>query len=87
MKRLTAVLFVAAALPLVACNSSQKTQADTASMGAMNTKCPIMPDHKIDPAVTTDYKGGKVAFCCKGCIPKWNAATDADKAKMADKAK
>lgn len=39
-----------------------------------------MMGEDADPKITVDYKGGKVAFCCKDCIPEWNALSDAEKA-------
>ena len=65
MNRLTVALLVAAVLPLAACKSSQKSDSHAASMGAMNSKCPIMPEHKVDSAVTTDYKEHDNAFSGK----------------------
>src|SRR5256885_5411828 len=37
----------------------------------VNTTCPLT-DEKIDPAVTTQYKGKTVAFCCADCIKDFN---------------
>jgi YHS domain-containing protein len=36
------------------------------------TTCPIM-GKPIDKAVSTDYQGQKVYFCCAGCIDKFKA--------------
>lgn len=87
MKQLSTVLVAAALLALGACQSAQKTDsAAKASPGVMNTKCP-MAGEAVNPNVTADYKGGKVAFCCKGCMGKWNAKSDAEKAALLEKAK
>ena len=41
----------------------------------------------VDKAVTVDYKGGKVGFCCNKCAEKWNAMDDAGKKAALAKAK
>lgn len=76
------------------CQQEKKTEtaasnasAQPASMGVLNSKCPLMPDHPIDQAVTVAYGEGKVAFCCKGCIPQWNKLTDEQKAARLAKSK
>ncbi len=40
------------------------------------TTCPIMVGKPIDKAVSTDYQGKTVYFCCGGCINKFNAEPD-----------
>src|SRR5204862_727250 len=85
---------LACALVVGACHSSETkptkpaTPAPTkASMGVMNSKCPMQGEavDKDDP--TLDYKGGKVAFCCKGCMAKFNKLSDTDKAAKVAAAK
>ncbi len=49
----------------------------------VNDVCPIMGT-KIDPtkvpdALTREYKGQKVGFCCSDCPPAWDALSDAQK--------
>jgi hypothetical protein len=49
-----------------------------------NTRCPIMgspidPD-KVSDDLTRDFKGQKIAFCCKGCPSQWDSLTDTQKA-------
>jgi hypothetical protein len=54
----------------------------------VNDSCPIMgtpiePD-KVTKDLIRDYKGQKVAFCCKQCPSAWDKLTDAEKdAKLA----
>ncbi|MEJ2647352.1 MAG: hypothetical protein P8016_02940 [Sedimentisphaerales bacterium] len=54
----------------------------------INNKCPIMGS-AINPANVTEdlireYKGQKVAFCCKMCPAEWNKLSDTEKeAKLA----
>ncbi len=43
--------------------------------------CPVMGG-KVNPEVSAEYKGGKVAFCCPDCIPEFKEHT----AKYAAKA-
>ena len=44
----------------------------------VNTKCPMMGED-IDPTLTVNYKGMRVAFCCKDCIPDWEKLSEAEK--------
>ena len=37
----------------------------------INTTCPLT-DEKIDPTVTTQYKGKTIGFCCEDCIKKFD---------------
>lgn len=39
----------------------------------VNKMCPVMPDHKVDAAVTVQYKGKTIGVCCTDCVKKWNA--------------
>lgn len=55
-----------------------------------NARCPIMgapinPD-KVSKDLIRDYKGQKVAFCCKGCPSQWGRLTDTQKAAKLAKA-
>ncbi len=57
----------------------------------VNSKCPmwgapIEPD-KITEDLIREYKGQKVAFCCKECPPEWDKLTDAEKDAKLAKAK
>ncbi len=62
--------------------------ASSANAGMLaNSKCPIVPDHPIDPSVTVMFKGSKVAFCCAGCIDEWDKASEAKKSELLAKAK
>lgn len=45
-----------------------------------NTMCAVNPNDPVDPSVTAaEWKGQKIGFCCKGCIPQWNKMTAAQK--------
>ncbi|MFT3685551.1 MAG: hypothetical protein QM783_11585 [Phycisphaerales bacterium] len=91
MTRLLTLPLLTAALLLTACNSTQTAAVDehedkTKCMApkpgvitSVNATCAIMHDEPVDPELTTEWKGQKVGFCCKGCIPKWNKLTAAQK--------
>jgi hypothetical protein len=49
------------------------------NMGVINATCPVMGG-KVNQAVSVDYSGHKVGFCCPGCIDSWNEMTDEEKA-------
>ena len=64
--------------------SSTTGGAPVAAAKFVNSHCPIMTANAIDPAkvtdaLTRDYKGQKVAFCCAMCPPAWDKLTDAEK--------
>ncbi len=57
----------------------------------VNNRCPIWgapiePD-KVTEDLVREYKGQKVAFCCKDCPPVWDKLTDAEKDAKLAKAK
>lgn len=53
---------------------------------AVNTVCPVQPADAADPTVTVAYKGKTIAFCCKGCITKFNAMDEKGKDAILAKA-
>ncbi|GMU22704.1 MAG: hypothetical protein AMXMBFR13_27890 [Phycisphaerae bacterium] len=44
-----------------------------ATKPAANAYCPVMPEEKIDPAVTFLYQGKTIGFCCEKCLVKFKA--------------
>ncbi len=36
-------------------------------------KCPVTPEEPIDPAISTEYQGSRVYFCCQRCRKKFLA--------------
>ena len=57
----------------------------------VNSKCPIWgtriePD-KVTEDLIREYKGQKVAFCCKDCPSLWDKLSDAEKDAKLSKAK
>lgn len=52
-------------------------QQGAAHAVAVNANCPVMPEDDASASTTlVDYKGKKVALCCPGCVPTWNAMTE-----------
>jgi len=39
----------------------------------INEVCPVMPEEKADPAITVEYRGKTIAFCCDKCVRKFTA--------------
>lgn len=73
---------------LFAC-ASEKQEVKTPVAEApvvMNTRCPFSTQ-AVNPEITADYHGKKVAFCCKGCWSRWEKATDEQRAAMMAKVK
>ncbi|HYF15581.1 MAG TPA: hypothetical protein VD971_10975 [Phycisphaerales bacterium] len=75
MKKTIILACALGAAVLGACSGQQRG----GSMGALNSKCPIVPEDKVDGTVWTPYKDGRVVFCCKGCIHDWNRLSDEEK--------
>ena len=79
------------ALQLIGCSHRSDTPT-TAPAQFANTKCPIMTGNTIDPAkvtpaLTREFKGMKVAFCCGGCPPQWDKLSDQEKQAKLDAVK
>ena len=94
MRTMMTIAAVALFAGLGACSNNKAADAKgspaaaTANAGMLaNSKCPIMPDHPIDPKVTVAYKGGTVGFCCAGCIDEWDKMSESKKNEMLAKAK
>jgi RND family efflux transporter MFP subunit len=68
-----------AAAPSVAASSA----VPAGEFPFINRRCPIMgttiDPAQVTPALTRDYKGHKVAFCCAGCPDQWDKLTDAER--------
>lgn len=85
MNKLALVATASLALVLGACASNKSSQS--AGMGIVNSKCPIVPSHPSTNKTVVEFKGQKVGLCCAGCVGKWNALSDADKQARLDAAK
>ena len=85
---ITMTVLALAAAALVGCKGADKKDAPAAdasgakaSMGIVNTKCPMMLSHAAGTKVVVDFKGQQVGMCCKGCLPAWNKLNDEQKAE------
>ncbi|MCE5327022.1 MAG: hypothetical protein LLG01_11485 [Planctomycetaceae bacterium] len=74
-----------------ACKPKEGATPTEAKSAFANTKCPMMGSKidasKVTPALTREFKGQKVAFCCGGCPAAWDKLTDAQKQAKLDAAK
>ncbi|MBL8755110.1 MAG: hypothetical protein JNK15_17535 [Planctomycetes bacterium] len=84
MKNLTRSLVAFLALLAVAGCAGQK---QVAAPGLLNSKCAVSGDALGADAVTADYMGGKVGFCCDKCAAKFAAMDEAGKKTAFDKNK
>ena len=51
---------------------NSKIQSGSPASSGINPMCPIKPDRKANPSITTkDSRGRTVAFCCNGCKNKF----------------
>ncbi len=62
---------IAEAAKDAAADAQAKTETAVAAAGEQTT-CPVMVGRAIDKNLFVEYKGKKVYFCCKGCIPEFN---------------
>ncbi|HVU63859.1 MAG TPA: hypothetical protein VHC70_07775 [Phycisphaerales bacterium] len=72
---------------IMGCHDSKQAAAQSkpaAQVMASNEVCPLS-GHAINPKFTSTYNGKTIGFCCGGCKAKFDAMSDADKAKMAAK--
>lgn len=72
-----AILFAACSAPV--------TAAPAPSL--LKGSCVISGEPLKDGSPTADYAGGKVGFCCKNCLGKWNGMDEAGKKAKFDAAK
>lgn len=84
------ILSILALVMVVSLGACASNQAAAARPGCKDPKggtiitaneyCAVVNDDPVDPAVPfAEWKGQKIGFCCKGCLPKWNKMTDAEK--------
>lgn len=86
---------VVAAVALAGCASSSTTMADDCTpagegsaiaAGSVNSICPIGGDGVGAGSPTVTYKGTVIAFCCGGCVTKWNAMSESEQDEIRTKA-
>lgn len=78
----TRIVVAFAALSLLFGCAQQK---ETAAPATLNSVCVVSGEPIDADSPTSDYMGGKVAFCCEKCQRKWNGLSDADKKAAYDK--
>ena len=86
MRITVTILTLVAALSLSACttetddeNEAMCKEVKPGVVTSVNAYCAVVSDDPVNPEVFTEYKGQRVGFCCKGCVPKWEALSDAQK--------
>ncbi len=62
------------------CDGKCDKSKSAGKSAAVNTKCP-MTGGPANPKVTVVSGGKTVAFCCGGCIGRWNALSADEQAK------
>jgi hypothetical protein len=62
-------------------------QKQVATPGLLNSKCVVSGEPLGADAVTADYMGGKVGFCCDKCATKFAGMDEAGKKAAFDKNK
>ena len=77
---------LAALSVLTACQSSPATQGERmcqkrkpGTIVTVNEYCAVVPADPVDPSVVVQWKAQAVGLCCKGCLPKWEKLTEAEK--------
>ena len=91
--RLALALPLAAAALLAGCNNQKAAEAPAADAKAqvaaakpVNTACPFTGG-PANPSLTASAGGKTVAFCCGGCLARFNKMSEADKLATIAKAK
>ena len=82
MRKLNLVAFIVCIALWAGC--SQVDEPDAAAT-PVNALCPIMGHEVNAEGKSTTWKGQTIGFCCDGCLPKWDALSDEDRAaKLAE---
>ena len=76
MKNLLRTSLVLLSLALATSCAANK---NAAPQPLLNTVCLVSGEALEAGNPTADYMGGKIGFCCKDCIAKWNALDAAGK--------
>ena len=90
--KLLALPALALAAALAGCKTTEENCVAAPAAGnhpgktAVNTVCPVQSSDAADESVTVNYKGKTIAFCCKGCVTKFNAMDAAGKDAILAKA-
>ena len=62
--------------------SHEQIRAARESVGSANGLCPVMGKPVASVGGSVVYRGETIAFCCVGCIDKFNAAPETYMAKL-----
>ncbi|HEV7299439.1 MAG TPA: YHS domain-containing protein [Tepidisphaeraceae bacterium] len=83
MKMMIPAFAMTLLLSVTALTFAEDKPATQPAAAPVNKFCPIQTENPVDPDVTTDWNGKKVAFCCAGCIDEFKK----DPEKYAEKMK
>lgn len=67
-------------------DESQCREVKPGTVTTVNAYCAVMNVDPVDPSIVREWNGKRVGFCCKGCLPKWDAMSDAEKSAALDAA-
>ena len=86
MAAVVSVVMAGSASMLAGCQGSQKSEDEAmcekpkpGTITTVNEYCVVNLADPVDPSISETWKGQKVGFCCKGCLPKWTTMTEAQK--------
>lgn len=86
MKKLLHAAVPALLVLFAACATrSTTTRSDAPSL--LKSRCLISGEAVDADSPSADFAGGKVGFCCKSCLGKWNALDAAGKQTKFEAAK
>jgi YHS domain-containing protein len=54
-------------------NDAPAKKDDAKEKKPVNKKCPVEPEHEVDPTVTVTHRGKVVGFCCEDCVKTFKA--------------
>lgn len=75
-KSVTSAADEAAKIALVFANEPfEKAFSKKVAWDLTEVKCFMMPKRDVKESKSVDHNGGKVFFCCPGCVKKWNKDT------------
>jgi len=71
MKQIASLLVACCLLVSAGVFAADAKKADDKKPKPVNVNCPVTGE-KVDPAVTTQYKGKTIGFCCADCPKDFN---------------
>lgn len=81
-----AITLIGSAAMLGGCQGGPKGEDEAAcanpkpgTIVTVNQYCAVNNADPVDPSLVREWKGQKIGFCCKGCLPQWDKMTDAEK--------